>query len=968
MILSAAGFVQTIVQATLLLSLSALLVRGLIGLSRCASANTQRLVWFLVLVQGIILVPLPLNIPWHASLPSAPVTTSTAPAASRDWADDPSSEHFQSATDPAMAGPSVGTAAENVPAVKITPPPVSPRVISLWQGVLLLWGVGLLSCVAVGLWRYLRFLGRLQTVDSPKEEWAQEWRQLLLSRGARRPIPLRVSYDVGPALIWRPSGYQVVVPEAAWEKLTPKQRQLILCHELAHYEQGDLWRLLAVRLLALPHWFNPLSWWAVRKFEECTEWLCDGAAANAAAGASTIEYARALIQLGSSRFPQTSGVGAAQGSRLFHRIQRLISSPFTEDSRMKKFVVVSLAFGLLLMGSVRIHLVAKEPSATGAMADHKPAAVKPPAPTPRAKKPAEKPLGKSAEKPKWPLADLSAFPDEPAAHAMFNQLIETIQKANSLSYRCGAGLTVKGEQRKVTQHYNVWLKKPDYCRIESQTQRTDPKRGDLLNDRGLQSVLVADGKTFWIYWPKGRPHFDCEDADLYEKTYMNSYLKNSATSNKASLGEQMGHMGSGSLPCFDLSIFHGRKTLLQWCFDAVRSRGVEKIAGEDCDKIEVVAFDQHRWTFWLSKTDHLPRKVEYLFHVDWIKNPYDQIHTEEWSEVTLNADLPNTLFAWQPPKGWTEWRFPKTIEQMLKPGTTAPDFKLASTDGKPIQLSDFRGQPVWLCFWAAASQPRLAPDGKLTGRCDLRRIQKIYSQYKDAGLVVLGYNATDDAKQARETLHANGITFPSILDTSAEARRIRSQDYKMSGFWAKSYVIDRTGKIVASLYELGEDDEPFLEKADGALQKAGGELGAGVQRSIDARVAKSAEEVSATAERFFQALRAADYNKDWTKPKDWNQFPAPGLDYCVDHGFPFWVKWVCNKFKTNPIVDVQLGKVFADSEGRPTVHFRLKLKDGEILQGDLPFVRTRQPGRGSWMGFKALDWHLEKDREKKPRA
>jgi beta-lactamase regulating signal transducer with metallopeptidase domain/peroxiredoxin/outer membrane lipoprotein-sorting protein len=954
MIPSAAGFVQTIVQATLFLSLSALVVRGLIGLSRCASANTQRTVWFLALVQGIILVPLPLDIPWRESLPPAPATTKTTPAATRDWAGDPSSEHFQSSTAPVMAGPSIGTSVENVSAAKKAIPAVSRGLMSVWQGVVLLWGAGLVSCVAVGLRRYLRFLGRLQTRESPEEEWVQEWRQLLVSRGVHRPIPLRVSRDVGPALIWRPSGYQIVAPEAAWRKLNAKQRRLILCHELAHYEQGDLWRLLAVRLLALPHWFNPLGWWAVGKFEECTEWLCDGAAANASvAGASALEYARALMQLGSSRFPQTSGVGAAQGSRLFHRIQRLISTSLTEDPKMKKVIVVSLALGLLLMGSVRIHLVAKEPSAITATAKES---------SDKTKKPEEKSSDKAAEKPKSSLADLSAFPDEPAAHAMFNRLIETLQKAESLSYRCNTILMHKGQPIIAAKRCRVWLKKPNYCRIESEMQFNDPKWVEFSRNRGSQAVLVGDGKTFWVYWPKGRPQFNCEDTDLYEKTYLNSYVKTSATSNKTSIWEQVGHMGA-DFPCFDLSIFHGRKTQLQWCFDAVRSRGVEKIGGEDCDKIEIVAFDQHRWTFWLAKTDHLPRQVENLFHVDWVKNAHDQVHTERWSEVTLNAKLPSSLFAWQPPKGWREWRFPEIREGMLKPGATAPDFKLASADGKPIQLSDYRGRPVWLCFWAASLW---TPDGKIGGRRDLRRIQKIYAQYKDAGLVVLGYNATDNVKRALEVMRANGITFPSVLDTSAEARKIRSQDYKINGYEAKDYVIDRTGKIVAAFYDQGEDEQPFLEKADAALQKVGGQLGASVQRTIDAKVAKSAEEVSRAAQRLFQAIRDADYNKDWTAPKDWKEFPAKDVDYDVDRNYPGWVKWVCNKFKTDPIVDVQLGKVFADSEGRPAVHFRLALKDGEILQGDLPFVRARHAGRKSWTGVDALDWHLKKSPPKKP--
>jgi hypothetical protein len=72
---------------------------------------------------------------------------------------------------------------------------------------------------------------------------------------------------------------------------------------------------------------------------------------------------------------------------------------------------------------------------------------------------------------------------------------------------------------------------------------------------------------------------------------------------------------------------------------------------------------------------------------------------EEWSSVTLNADLPETLFAWKPPEGWTQWRWPDPEERLLKPGTKAPDFELVSTDGNRIKLSDYQGQVVWFYIW-----------------------------------------------------------------------------------------------------------------------------------------------------------------------------------------------------------------------------------------------------------------------------
>ncbi len=74
---------------------------------------------------------------------------------------------------------------------------------------------------------------------------------------------------------------------------------------------------------------------------------------------------------------------------------------------------------------------------------------------------------------------------------------------------------------------------------------------------------------------------------------------------------------------------------------------------------------------------------------------------EQWSSVTVNGDLADTMFAWKPPAGWTEYKFPPIEAGLLKPGTKAPDFNLASADGDKIRLSDRRGQIVWLYFWSA---------------------------------------------------------------------------------------------------------------------------------------------------------------------------------------------------------------------------------------------------------------------------
>jgi beta-lactamase regulating signal transducer with metallopeptidase domain len=484
--LSTAWAVQAIVQATLFMTISALVVRGLIGVSRCVSASTQRILWFLVLVQGLIIVPVPLNVPWYTPPSQPPATTDLSPAPVRDFADDPPHESFRPPFFPGSSNPLARSETSELPAAEarplLAPHGIASKLTGIWQWALMFWGLGMSLRVGKGLWRYLRFLRRLQVVESPDATWAAQWQQLLASHGVDRRIPLLVTRDIGPALVRLPFGYQVIVPEAAWARLTASQRQSILRHELAHYQQGDLWRLLAIRLLALPHWFNPASWWAIRKFEECTEWLCDCAAVNdPTPGTSTTEYARALLQLGSMRFPQTSWVGAAQGSRLVHRIHRLLSNHFMEDSLMKKVVLISVAVGLLLVGNIRIRLVAKEPSAMATMAERKPAAETKPAVAAAPRKPVENLPDKTAKQPTRPLADLSAFPDEPAAHAIFDQMLNAFQKAKALSFH--SRLTVVGKEGRPdgATYYRAWLKKPNYCRIEGDTEYDDPKMMECVN-------------------------------------------------------------------------------------------------------------------------------------------------------------------------------------------------------------------------------------------------------------------------------------------------------------------------------------------------------------------------------------------------------------------------------------------------------------------------------------------------------
>lgn len=100
----------------------------------------------------------------------------------------------------------------------------------------------------------------------------------------------------------------------------------------------------------------------------------------------------------------------------------------------------------------------------------------------------------------------------------------------------------------------------------------------------------------------------------------------------------------------------------------------------------------------------------------------------------------------------------------------------------------------------------------------MRHLQKLHENYRDKGLVILGFNYSDKKKIALEFLHENGATFPTILDSDT-GRTVAYSNYKCSAV-PLNYVIDRQSKVVDAWYGYEEGHPGVLS----ALKKAGLQL------------------------------------------------------------------------------------------------------------------------------------------------
>jgi len=380
----AAGLSLALLRTSLFLGAAALAVQLLLSFARPGSSRVHRMAWLLVLLQGWFWWRLPVTIPCYEpavveQIAAAPITPApmalprSAPAPipivvgkNHSVVHHPAISH----RDPVILfhlNPAISR--REIAAID-TPRPVERQTVQSWTAtvrwnwpvaILGGWAAGILLLAGASMVSYLRFLRRLRDTLPVAEDWVREWEDLLTRHHVRTGVPLCVTANVGPLLCLVPRGYRLVVPAGLWQRLTPASRLSILRHELAHLQRRDLLKSIVVRLLMLPHWFNPLAWLAVRRFDEAAEWACD----EVAKGTDLEEcraYAAALLQLDAVCGPRPSYHAAASGRGLSVRVQRLLSPQVKEDSLMKKAMILGVALSLALLCLVRLDLVAKEPA------------------------------------------------------------------------------------------------------------------------------------------------------------------------------------------------------------------------------------------------------------------------------------------------------------------------------------------------------------------------------------------------------------------------------------------------------------------------------------------------------------------------------------------------------------------------------------------------------------------------------
>ena len=136
----------------------------------------------------------------------------------------------------------------------------------------------------------------------------------------------------------------------------------------------------------------------------------------------------------------------------------------------------------------------------------------------------------------------------------------------------------------------------------------------------------------------------------------------------------------------------------------------------------------------------------------------------------------------------------------------APDFTVYDSEGNPYKLSDSRGKPVILNFWASWCGPC---------KSEMPDIEKAYQTYGDQ-IHFLLVDLTDGYQETVESAAAyiaeEGFTFPVYYDTAIEG----AMAYGVSGI-PVTYFIDAEGNLVA--YYQSAMSESILQQGIDMLLK-----------------------------------------------------------------------------------------------------------------------------------------------------
>jgi bla regulator protein BlaR1 len=251
-----------------------------------------------------------------------------------------------------------------IPSAVPSPPP-SPgegRRIDLREtgaaALVALWIAGLLILCRKALrqLRHTRWIVR--SAEPVREGWVRAAFAEICGRlGIRRAPDLRGSGEVRTPQVTGLAQPVVLIPRSGFERLTPAEVSMTLCHELVHLRRKDLWLGWVPALAHRIFFFHPLAALAVREYAIAREAACDAEVLRIL-GSAPQAYGRLLLRWGVA--PRETGLAAAGASPSLQNLKRRLQMLQQNDTKRRVSGWWWLAGAAVLAGLVPLRIVAQD--------------------------------------------------------------------------------------------------------------------------------------------------------------------------------------------------------------------------------------------------------------------------------------------------------------------------------------------------------------------------------------------------------------------------------------------------------------------------------------------------------------------------------------------------------------------------------------------------------------------------------
>ncbi len=214
------------------------------------------------------------------------------------------------------------------------------------QALLALWIAGAIAVLAAAVIRQRRF-------ESFLRRRPRSYDPALTSHLSRLTSLLSIP---APQIILMPAGStpamvgvrrpKLLLPEDWESRFDDRSLRHVVLHELLHVKQRDLlWNWAAMAVQAL-HWFNPLVWFVVSRFQADRELRCDAGALALLSPAERLDYGHTLLRIQETFFAPPAIAGLAPCVRNHPTLRQrilMITHPTTRQPWLHALLVLTLS-------------------------------------------------------------------------------------------------------------------------------------------------------------------------------------------------------------------------------------------------------------------------------------------------------------------------------------------------------------------------------------------------------------------------------------------------------------------------------------------------------------------------------------------------------------------------------------------------------------------------------------------------